>query len=797
MGQEDKAPRPLAEATAGAEQSTGFLPLWVHAEQPRAQLLVPHNLGECLYFVGLAEGLGSNPLGLDRGSFWRNAVVEFRRHGNDLLLVQKNLRFRSTADSPALRTSVEESFADAILYRFAVEAEDSQGALIDVTPFLLQDSVGVAATLEDSGQGRYSLDSDCSVLATEQLATFPRNTELSAWLTLRSDRAGPILRRNAADGTRVTVRVHHSFVALPEPGYQPRPADPRVGCISHSFADYSQPLDQPLLRHFVQRWRLQKKHPKQALSDPIQPILYYLDPAIQEPLRSAIAEGALWWNRVFESAGFKNAFQLHDLPEGADPMDARYSTIQVVHRSERGWSYGATQVDPRTGEILKAGVRMDSHRARADANLFRGMGLELGCGGAVAGLDPWVSRLQPDLHSQDLILARIRQLAAHEVGHTLGFSHNFMASTYGRASVMDYPAPWVRVVDDELDFSAAYATDAGAYDHFAVRYAYAQPQPGQSETELLKEIVQGGLDQGLTYLTDLDARAPGSAHPDVALWDNGKASVAALEEALAVRRRLLDGLAEHGLSPGEEVFWLQRRLAPVYYYHIFALERAIRAIGGVRYTYAVQGDGQIPVQAVPREEQQAALHAVMQCLQPDVLALPEGTAQLLAPPPPLWNLGNDGFRGSTGRPFDRLGTARGLAQQTLSFLLHPQRCARLKEQEAAGVFLGLRETLDQLRSAVFPPEGGEVEEVLLQRLVQHTLVNAMTELAGGAAATDEVRAEAQWQLRSIGEDLAAQVHADAHSMATRIRRFLERPAPQSAPPLSHPSPQTSPIGSSP
>ena len=218
--------------------------------------------------------------------------------------------------------------------------------------------------------------------------------------------AGKLVAQTAASGQAVTLRLRHSLVDLPplDGRFKPRKADPRVGMFTVDFYDFATPFLEPVERQWITRHRLIKKDPSAAVSDPVEPIVYYVDPGAPEPIRQALVEGASWWSSAFEAAGFSNAFRVEVLPADADPMDLRYNMIHWVHRSTRGWSYGTMVVDPRTGEILKGRVTLDSLRGRQDALI--GAGLTAGGDGrdgCAAGADPRAGvpgRSRPDVRAR-------------------------------------------------------------------------------------------------------------------------------------------------------------------------------------------------------------------------------------------------------------------------------------------------------------------------------------------------------------------------------------------------------------
>ena len=743
--------------TASLDRLDGFLVIYRDQELGTVwlELPAPDESGVCLEFLlnhGLRRGLGSNPIGLDRGQLRGGSVIQVRRVGKRVLFERPNLSYRAPRGTVAEQRAARESFATSVLWGTDAAVVDTDGrSLIDLKGFLVRDGHSVVSTLKDTGQGVFRLDPQRSAVELSEVLAFPDNVELEASLTFSGNSPGRYVRNTVPDPTSITLVQHLSLIRLPDDQYRPRLFDPRLGTFSVGYLDYSAPLSSSLDVRFATRHRLSSG----------KPLIYYVDSGAPEPIRTALVEGARWWERAFREAGFPGVFQVEVLPEDVHPLDVRYNVIQWVHRSTRGWSYGASITDPRTGEIIKGHVSLGSLRVRQDRLLFEGL-----AGVARTGTGEPADPIQ-------LALARIRQLSAHEVGHTLGLAHNFAASTQNRASVMDYPAPDVRLGENgELDFSRAYGVGVGEWDRHVIRWLYSVAPTEAGEQQMLERMVTEGISRGFIYLTDADARDPGACDPRGSLWDNGEDAVEGLRVAIAVRSKALAQFGDGNLHVGQPRTRLAEVFIPVYFHHRYQLEAATKTIGGVEYEHSLLGDRGLLPRPIARDRQQAALEVLLSTFEPEFLEVPASIVQRLVPRAPGSPQNRELLDSNSAPVFDSLGAAATLADLTVQGLLVPERLARTVDTEG----VSLEEVLESLESYVSKAIVDSHEESELIRVVARVIVEAMMNRAATSGGSPTVREAIDASLEEVlAEARNTPVQSSRGSaFASNLIRDLER-----------------------
>ncbi len=665
----------------------GFMNFYYNNDSGKIILDIDKLDTEFMYINSLSRGVGNNDLGLDRGQLGNSRIVYFTKRGNKILLIQPNLRYVSNSSNYQENKAVEEAFARSVLFGFDIIEISNDTYKIDLTPFLINDAHGVSQRLKSSNAGSYSLNKSMSAIDLERTKAFPKNIEFDVILTFTGSPAGNLVRSVTPTASNLTVNQHHSFVELPDNNYIKRKFDPRSGSNPFIVYDYSTPIDKKLEQRFIVRHRLNKKYPNQEISVPVEPIIYYIDNGTPEPVKTALIEGGNWWNQAFESAGYKDAFRIEVLPEDADPMDVRYNLIQWIHRSTRGWSYGASIIDPRTGEIIKGQVSLGSLRVRQDYMILSGL------------LDN-----PNDIDNKKLIkktsLDRIRQLSAHEIGHTLGFAHNYISSAKNRSSVMDYPHPKIDIVNGKINIDNAYSKNIGDWDKISVKYAYTDIQ--ENEDLELNLIIEEAVNKGLYFLSDSDSRPIGSANPLSHLWDNGELPYKELNKLLKVRDLALQNIDLENLVDGEPYDRIEDILVPIYMLHRYQIEATAKAIGGGDYLYFVKNRNNDKVKFVNSKLQIESLESLLNVLNPKNLTLPNNLIDILSPRSFRNPRTRENFESKTGVTFDYINASSSVVNHTFKFLMNSERINRINQQNMFGEnILKLDKYLMMISNSIF------------------------------------------------------------------------------------------------
>ncbi|WP_372340918.1 zinc-dependent metalloprotease [Paraglaciecola sp.] len=741
VAREETASKDISAFTQDMQHQGGFYDFYYQLEQDKIYLKINEFDQAFLFQSSMPQGIGSNDIGLDRGQLGETRLVKFERYGNKVLLKQLNTAYRASSSNLAEQASIDEAFADSVIVGLPVVATEGSAVLVDYTAFLLSDIHNIGAQLASTNQGSFSPDPMRSGVYLPRSKAFVDNTELEALVTFGGSKAGEYVRQVTPDSSSISVHLHHSLIRLPDDQYQTRQFTPFSGYWSVAYQDYSAPLGESMTVSMIPRHRLHKKDPTAAVSEAVEPIIYYLDPGIPEPVMSALKEGALWWDQAFSAIGYKNAFQVKVLPEGADPMDVRYNVIQWVHRATRGWSYGSSVIDPRTGEILKGHVTLGSLRVRQDYLIALGL------------TSPFSEDASKDKNvntqvQKDMALARIRQLSAHEVGHTLGIAHNFSASEYGRESVMDYPHPQVSIKNGQISLDDAYAIGMGAWDNYVIAYGYQDFPAEVDEYSALTALVKQARDKGYRYQSDPDARPSHAANPSGNLWDNGADAVAELARINEIRELALSNFGLKSLKAGSSLASLEETLVPIYLLHRYQLDAVAKLVAGVEYEYELKGDYSTPKGAVPvgLDQQKAAIKALIETIDPKYLAIPNSVVQLITPKAYGESRNRESFKGRSGLTFDPISAGESAASYTLGLLLKAERLNRLAQQaEQQRGLPDVQSVLSQIFAASIQ---GRASSELAQR-INFVVLDAVVRASLQSNLAPEVRADVELQLTNL------------------------------------------------
>ncbi len=772
----------------------GFFDFYYDIKTDKIYLEVENLNSDFLYISSLATGIGSNDIGLDRGQLGNERLVSFQKSGNKLLLIQPNLSFRAITKNKAEENSIKEAFAKSVIYGFKILETNNDKYLVDFTSFLMQDKHGVADRLKLAKQGVYTIDKTKSAIELNHTKSFPKNSEFEALLTFSGKPTGNLITSGVSpDPSLVSVVQHHSFIELPDNEYKPREFDPRSGALAISFMDYATPVEDEITKKYITRHRLEKIDPNLEHSEAKEPIIYYLDPGTPEPVRSALIEGASWWNEAYEAIGFKNAFQVKILPDNADPMDCRYNVIQWVHRSTRGWSYGASVVDPRTGEIIKGHVSLGSLRIRQDFLIAQAL----------------LSKPFVDDNNNDpmlkMAIARIKQLSAHEVGHTIGFAHNFAASTNNRSSVMDYPHPLIKITNDEIDLSEAYAVGIGDWDKVSVAYSYSEFN-SENEKNDLNNILDNAYNDGLRFITDSDARAKSGAHANAHLWDNENDVVKGLDNILAVRDKAINDFSKFNIKSYETYSKLEDVFVPLYFLHRYQTEAVVKLIAGLDYNYATRDDNQALVENVSFNRQNNALLSLLKTIDVKNLAIPKSKLKLFPPRAYNYPRSRESFKSMTGVSFDPFSAVSTASEMSLSLLLSPERMNRLLVQSslnnASSKNMNLSHLLTTLTSNTFKTQYNQSDKATNkyffenQQVINNNYLKFLLNLASNKKSFFHVKSKANKEIKSITKFLSSKKNKNIYSSEylRTINKFNTKPELfelKSSPKI----PDGSPIGS--
>jgi hypothetical protein len=653
-------PRPFADVIKDAKETAGLFRLWQKDEKVWLEI-APEQFGvQYLFTANLSRGVGEQ--NIYGGMMLAEQIVEFKRIGNAVQLIAKNHSFTG-GSNPAMVQGVKEGFTDSLLGATTVASQphpDRKTVLVDANALFLTDiPVGNRFT---TGVHMRNYVFDAKNSSFESLRNVPDQTTLVVTAHYANPKASLPPSPSAAaqpaspypplvtlpDARSMLLGYTYNLAKLPDP-MPPRRADPRVGHFRNEMWDFSNDARYTARTHYVTRWRLEKKDPAATLSEPSEPIVFWIDRTVPEQYRAAVRAGILEWNKAFEKVGFRDAIVVKQQDAGApfDTYDARHSTVRWYVSIDAPFAIGPASVDPRTGEILNAQVAIPEDWSRFSRAFIveqapppsSAHGIAAGdrhddqtctyASEALAemafGLDVLAERgeIEPGSpEAEAFVNSALKAVVMHEVGHVLGLRHNFRASTafplarladpaWSRengisGSVMDYIPINIAVKGEPQ--GAYHETTLGPYDYWAIEYAY-RPLPKETEAEELAKIAaRAAEDPLLAFSSDQESFA--GIDPDASQFDLGADPLQYLQKRVAISRELWERLETKTLKPGESYAVLRRSFDSGFRQVNRAAALMAKYVGGVHYVRDFAGSPNLPLTPVPPAKQRAALAAL-------------------------------------------------------------------------------------------------------------------------------------------------------------------------------------------